>query len=283
MEKLFSQRKGLSKIKVKIQKESMDDDLRVSLWNCLTIFYWKQYEDVIFHNDLEILLNRIWIDYFKKPLDTKPARWNSTYSEIREYYFKSQWYQVYDIIEFIANNYPKEHINKAFKDYCNKILERELSAYRFVGDIMVEITTSEEISIIEKVLNESNNLNSVRIHIETALKHLSNRKSPDYRNSIKESISAVEALCKIIADNDRATLGQALKIIKNSNKVQIHQSLISSFEKLYGYTSDGDGIRHAILEEPKLTFDDAKYMLVSCSAFINFLISKSEQAGIKLN
>ena len=49
---------------------------------------------------------------------------------------------------------------------------------------------------------------------------------------------------------------------------------------IYGYTSDEDGIRHSMLELPKINFEDAKYMLVSCSAFINYLKSKASKAGI---
>jgi hypothetical protein len=37
------------------------------------------------------------------------------------------------------------------------------------------------------------------------------RKATDFRNSIKESISAVEAMCQILTGDDKATLGQALK------------------------------------------------------------------------
>ncbi len=40
--------------------------------------------------------------------------------------------------------------------------------------------------------------------------------------------------------------------------------------KLYGYSSDEDGIRHAILEEKEIGFDEAKFMLVACSGFVNY-------------
>lgn len=47
----------------------------------------------------------------------------------------------------------------------------------------------------------------------------------------------------------------------------------SAFEKLYGYTSDANGIRHAgNIGGNSSTFEEAKFMLVSCSAFINYLI-----------
>ena len=32
-----------------------------------------------------------------------------------------------------------------------------------------------------------------------------------------------------------------------------------------------------------LKYDDAKFILVSCSAFINYLIAKSAEAGIEIN
>lgn len=66
------------------------------------------------------------------------------------------------------------------------------------------------------------------------------------------------------------------------NKINIHKALKSGFTAIYGYTSDENGIRHAILDEPNVDFEDAKYMLVSCSAFINYLIVKSKKSGIKL-
>jgi hypothetical protein len=47
---------------------------------------------------------------------------------------------------------------------------------------------------------------------------------------------------------------------------------------MYGYTNDTEGIRHALLEEPTLDADDARFMLVSCSAFVNYLKSKVSKA-----
>jgi len=48
-----------------------------------------------------------------------------------------------------------------------------------------------------------------------------------------------------------------------------------AFTALYGYTSDSGGIRHSLLEEDiAVTMEDAKFMLVTCSAFINYLKSK---------
>jgi hypothetical protein len=101
---------------------------------------------------------------------------------------------------------------------------------------------------------------------------MSNKENPDYRNSIKESISAVESIAKSITGKPKATLGEALKVLEVSNK--LHPALKNSFLSLYGYTSDEGGIRHSMLAEPDLTIADAKFFLLSCASFINYLKSK---------
>ena len=167
-------------------------------------------------------------------------------------------------------------------EYCNSILERDLSGYRFVGKKITPITTKEEIAEVEEALRGTAFLDPVVIHLNTALDLFSNKKSPDYRNSIKESISAVEAICNLLAGERKKSLTDALKLITRKQKIKIHPSLLQSFIKLYGYTSDAEGIRHALLDEPNLNFEDAKFMLVSCSAFINYLKVKASKAGIDL-
>jgi hypothetical protein len=96
---------------------------------------------------------------------------------------------------------------------------------------------------------------------------------------MKESISAVEAICKLITGDPKAKLGQALNEIEK--KTGLHPALKKAFTSLYDYTSDAQGIRHALKDESNLYFEDAKFMLVSCSAFINYLMTKSSKAGIK--
>ncbi|MBC8320129.1 MAG: hypothetical protein H8E34_05345 [Bacteroidetes bacterium] len=102
---------------------------------------------------------------------------------------------------------------------------------------------------------------------------LSDRKNPDYRNSIKESISAIESLCKILVGDNSKTLGKALKELRK--KFEIPPSLLKAFDAIYGYTSSEGGIRHSLLEDDiTVGLEEARFMLVACSAFTNYLISK---------
>lgn len=280
--KLFSERKGFKKARTEIQVNHIDDALRNRLWNMLTVFYWdkmKPWEWITRNKDIEVLFKRIWHKYFKKPLDTMPEYWKNLYKKIRIYFFECRWNEVYDFLEFVVKNFPDESVNEKFKEACNSVLEEELSGYRFVGNQITEIIAKEEISEIEEALESPTK--QVRLHIENALKLMSDRKAPDYRNSIKESISAVEAICRIITKDEKATLGKALDMIERQGKIEIHKALKEAFDHLYGYTSSADGIRHALLDEKvSLGFEDAKFMLVSCSAFVNYLVSKALKAKI---
>lgn len=162
----------------------------------------------------------------------------------------------------------KRDIFEVYK-YYNIVFQKEYVGYRFVKGQIVQITDDIEISEIERVSDVQ--IDIVHEHINKAIGYLSDRKSPDYENSIKESISAVEAMCVSIVG--KGTLGSALKQLEK-NGVSIHPSLKLAFEKLYGYTSDAKGIRHAgDIGGPNSTFEEAKFMLVSCCAFINYLKS----------
>jgi hypothetical protein len=106
---LFSQREGFKLIKNIIQYDSIDDDLRNGLWNALYLFYWSKAEKSPYLSNVPLvhhLCKKLWVDYFKYPLDTLNKYWEDTYRKIRNYFFSCPWYEVYDFIEFVANNYP---------------------------------------------------------------------------------------------------------------------------------------------------------------------------------
>ncbi len=282
----FSQRMGITIKKDTFQIESMDNDLRNSIWNALTICYWEPFkgesttEGLKYYDEASRFFRTLWEKFFKQPLDTIPYKYTDALASVRKFFFSATWYQVYDLIEFLPNNFTHRYVRPDFIQLCNKVFEQELSGYRFINRKITPINSKEEVMEIEEALNQP--LNTVKEHLNCSLEMLADRKSPDYRNSIKEAISAVEALCIGITGDNNASLGEALKIIEKSGAIELHGALRKAFGNLYGYTSNAEGIRHALLEESTLDFEDAKFMLVSCSAFINYLILKANKAGISL-
>lgn len=293
--KSFSQRYGYKKVREQIQRETIDQVLRNQLWNLLTENYFyglrtsggndSKYP---FHStylqqnkSLNLLCKDLWHDHFNKPLDTLSNKVLEVYIYLRKYYMESIWFAVYDFIEFVANRYEMEYTNKEFVDMCNTAFTQQLSAYRFINRKIVEITSEQEIQEIEKAIEISPS--SVQQHLSNSLDKLSNKTNPDYRNSIKESISAVESLCKLITGDDKATLSKALTKIQSEGTMILHPSLKTAFDKIYGYTSNEGGIRHSLIDEDSnVDLEEARFMLVTCSAFINYLKVKADKAGIEL-
>lgn len=269
----FSQRHGYSLAQKAIQFESMDEELRSGLWNAVHIYLWEQAGIGRWQATRDAMIfsaiSHLWHSFFKQPLDTIPYKLSETIQEVRDFFFAAEWFAVYDFVEFIAQHVSQP--NK-FRDFCNGILAREKAAYRFAECDIAPISSEAEREAIESALATATGIPGVSPHLKQALDLLADRQNPDYRNSIKESISAVEGLCRHLTGDDKATLGAALAILEKQGV--LHGALKASWSSLYGYTSDADGIRHAMLDQPQLTYVDAKYMLVACSAFVNFMLAK---------
>ncbi len=217
------------------------------------------------------LCRNLWFLHFKQPTDAIKSNWTMDVSpRIRNHFFGCEWYEVYDFLEFVAANYDQFQSRKEFCKACNDLFEREMSAYRFVDERIARLTENHEIAAIEQALESKTG--PVRTHVQRALELLSDKSTPDYRNSIKESISAVESLVTQISGVGNGTLGQLIK--KLEKEIDLHPALRDAFRKLYGYTSEKNGIRHAILEKNSNDYHDAKFMLVACSAFINYVEGK---------
>ena len=56
----------------------------------------------------------------------------------------------------------------------------------------------------------------------------------------------------------------------------LHPSLRQGLIKLYGYVTDDRGVQPVLVEEPiVVSGDDARFMLVSCPALTNYLVTLS--------
>lgn len=269
----FSDRYGYTNVRDTIQIDSVDDALKNTLWSILSLHIWDK---VLSHyglsgnHEVQLLCQRLWFSYYKLPLDTLGDDWWKIHTYLRKYFFECRWFEIYNFLEFVADNFPFD-VEK-FIAACNHALKREMSAYRFVDGKITGITAEEEIAEIENAIESGTK--PVQTHLRRALELLSDRKNPDYRNSIKESISAIESLVQDVL-GQRGTLGKLIK--KMESEIGMHPALAKAFDNLYGYTSDEEGIRHAILESASVDFEDAKFILVACSAFANFVTAKMKR------
>lgn len=264
----FSERYGYSKVRDILQKDDMNHSLKVAIWNFI-------YEDFLeFSNTIKKL---IWTDFFHLPVDeiySGEVHYKAiNIPKIKSLFEKLDWFQIYDLLEFIAQNddlFEEEDVNYILEKFC--------SAYRLIGEQIVELTSEAEIKEIETAINSP--LEEMNEHLQKSLHLLSNRENPDYRNSIKESISAVECICRKITG--KSTLGKALADLEKKG-LKLNSQLKEGLSHLYSYTNDENGIRHSIMDmDEEVNMEEARFMLVTCSAFVNYLLEKANKLGIKL-
>lgn len=285
----FSDRNGIDPINTNIQLDDFDVRTRNRLINLVNSLYNNVFSGDGFPSErkegfLRFLFDNVYAIQIKfNPFNIE----KETFSLINETILNDKVDAVLTLIEAIAqymddyltHSLGQRYVNeigctKIYK-FFNDLFECEYVGYRFIGDTISPISNELEVEEIRTALK--NPFEAVREHVSKANYFLSNRKNPDYENSIKESISAVEAVCQELMETKKTTLGKMLKHIEDCG-VNIHFAMKEAFGKLYGYTSDANGIRHAgDIGGPSSTFEEAKFMLVSCSAFINYLIGVSEK------
>lgn len=298
----FSESIGINNFVMQMQYDDFDERTRIKTSNrlrmLLEFFFEKTSKFIIqirYRNDevshdmgqhdfcvymlSEVFCQRIGLE------EGCSYEWRDIFDMIHNVIMNAPYNEVLDMVWVICNWFSKCYYSYLLQikiytyDAINELFEKEYVGYRFVDGKIVQITDKNEISDIETACK--NPFDGCRTHIQKAVGFLADREKKDYKNCIKESISAVESICQIITKDDKATLGQALKLLKDEG-LNIHSALESAFSKLYGYTSDEGGIRHCEgMFESNVTFEEAKFMLVSCSAFVNYLIAEYGKLGGK--
>lgn len=284
---LFSERYGYTKASDVIIREQITKEIQNAICSCydklpdLFREVTASYQDA--KAEYKNLEEYLWV-YF---LNERAANFSDGYQYhvVATVYIEDKsnaWYKKLDIIEktiqylrnFDAKNHKFYPVASIFIKLLNSAFERLNFAYRIINDEIVEITSEQEIKTIEIAID--NSARNVKMHLNRALELYAQRPNGDYRNSIKESISAVEAFCR--EKTGENTLGKALNKLEK-NGIVFPDVLKTAFEKLYAYTNQPDaGIRHALMDDtgvytPKA--EEAIFMLVSCSAFINYLNKKA--------
>jgi hypothetical protein len=284
----FSQRAGLVPRAKAIQVKGMDDALRNSLWNVFQMFVLNRIprtEQYHVRYDFKVFAQGIWFRLRKLPMDSIPSEDYQIERKIRLYFMESEWWEVYDLIDYTARAPVAGVDHDKFVAMVNQILEQECAGWRFIDSHLAAVSSELEVNEIGDALSStesSDRLVGVHAHLASALNKLSDRTNPDYRGSIRESITALEALVRHITG--QSTLGKALGDLDKKG-LHLNERFKGGLEKLYAWTNDKEnGIRHAFIDAPNVPdFHDAKYMLVTCSAFINFIVGKAGEAGIQLN
>lgn len=264
----FSERYGHVPVRTALQIDDLDAATRTALWNVLYVELDRVLPDYGFHNSG--FARELWTTYLSQTIDDlNSVGKNEIMAYLKGSLLKGPLPEIMDLIEFTGETTGSINL----KNEVNKMFERFLVAYRVVGEQVVPVTTGAEVEAVEEALNKATPYAGAREHLDSALSLLADRQNPHYANSVKESISAVESMAQLMTG--RKTLGAALGEMKRNGK-EIHPALAEGWSKIFGYTSDADGIRHGSIDPGDVDEALATYFLVSCSAFLGLLIKAHE-------
>lgn len=263
----FSERQGITK-PISLDPNTMPMILRNRIWNVAQ----KHIDRTRGRIDREDVIGYLWDRFFKEDIDSleQTNNFDSTYyhiDQIKEKFYKLKWNEVYDFLEFLLDieHYEKDN----FINSLNFIFIDEGAQYKIIDGMITPLISGEEAVEVEKAIEHKHA--AVSRHIQKALEFYRKRPAADYQNSIKESISAVEALAKIVLNKPSATLGAV------AEQLNLHPAFQKAIKELYGWTSDEGGIRHSENgKELKIDEKEARYMLIQCSAIVNYIVSKYE-------
>lgn len=225
------------------------------------------------------------------------ADYEDTVVERLKQWFMTQasWDNIYDFIEAVPNmvwyglyspdpeQFKRDNRNSyeyavrlitTYSETLNQILSQHGAPYQFRDGLLLPITNEHELFDISRAI-ESLPFADARTHIEAAAQLLSARPEPDHRNSIKESISAVESLLWEAVGHKGEKMIVLLSEFEKKYAVEVHESFKQMVAKLYGWTSDDSGVRHAISGDVTVGHAEARFALVMCSALVNFLAQKT--------
>lgn len=296
----FSEKIGLSTCTIKIQTNEFDDRTRTLIGNHLydvlsVVFSYastigiSRYLNPSRQSPLQAMSSDFCKDVLSEVLNVsvhlpsnKFYNWEVNYDRFAEIISSAPYNEVLDFLWYVCHWIATHTTSTSFVHEIyngfNQLFEKEYVGYRFVAGEITPITNSLEIQEIEPACQIP--FEGAHVQLQKALGFLSDREHPDYKNSIKESISAVESVCEtIVGSENGATLGKAVKHLEEHG-LKIHSSLREGISKLYGYACDQGGVRHGEGEvESTVTFEEAKLMMVTCSAIVNYLVAEYGKHG----
>lgn len=268
-----------------IQINEVDEALRSRIWN---YFYVHELNDsqgrfgFSFESNLGIveqILDKFGICYE----DPDKARGDErNQAALKNLVLNCEWNEVYDFITYYLELIKTDHANEVAEG-LNQILEEQKSGYRiltvpndsFTDCPITPITNEEELTELADSLNTE--YQSVNSSMHKAASSYSDRTNPNYSDSIKSALAALESLLSNITGKDY-TLSKNLKELKKMD-IDMHPAFLEAFDKLYGFASDT--VRHGGKDvTPYADEPTARFCLITCSAAINYLISKQCESSV---
>jgi hypothetical protein len=277
----FRQAEGIDPLPTQMKREEITPVLKARLWDVLysqinpsrtLVGPYTGFAQI--NENWALVLREEWIGRRGKLAHLFQDNVQIRVKDLSEIFQKRTAAEIFQLIQFLL----RAGANDTFKSEVAAVLEMEQSAFRVVGgDTLMPTTSKEELGAIRSAFQDTseNEFKGSHTHLKLSAIALGEGKFAD---SVRESIHAVESVARVLEPN--AKLSKALAVLENAG--HLHPSMKNGFNALYGWTSDDNGIRHALLEDGDAKVDetDALFMIGACSSFVSYLIAKRKAAGI---
>lgn len=266
----FAEAEGIDPLPSQLKKIEISARMRVLVWDAIYSSYEENsgYDNGEWYSTLKnifVLHYNGMSDDFNKNLTMSLIRKDCSVGNYIRFYGLLNSFYIYDL--------NPSDIRHQFE----LILEGCRAAYRLVEGVLVPVATDQEATSIKAGLANAREvgLNGAAQHLSLAVSAASSGRWAD---SVRESVHAIESAVRQIDGAD--SLAVALNNLARSG--HIHGAMNEAFKRLYGWTSDEGGIRHALLEDgdARVTEADAMFMLGACASFVTYLTANARKAGL---
>jgi len=270
----FSQRTGLEPIPPQLKLGEVSDELRRLLYYYISLEIDRESSYTPYSRLIEDKWRRVAMDlhvlFFRKPIDTFDSGTSENKQHLNVFIQRAKIGELFNLVEFFVRH-----------PGCSGELKRELAdafvtaraAYRvFDSKYIAAIGTEEQAAALERAIADAEAKNATAVRKQLIAAGVALRNS-DWAGSLRESIHAVEAMAVRLAPGTD-TLGAALKVLEQRG--HLHGGLKAAFGSLYGYSSDEEGVRHALVfgDEAQVDEADALFMLGACASFVSYLLAR---------
>lgn len=275
MERLtFKQRNGLAPVPTVLNPGELSKEIRNKLWFEFHKFFVAntQYSSKVKGNAYSSMaenFHETWVHLLGMESDSFRADAFTQFTKTLIFNAKCE-----DVINFLDYIIGTDYVDGDIVSGIYSSLK--LSAYRInekAKQIYV-VSSAEQGEAVANSLNTifSSKFNGVQTHIRKATEFLNQGQ---YRDSIRESIHAVESALRVICGED--TLPDCLKVLAK-NKIVLHPALKVGLEKIYSYTSDKEGIRHSLKEDTDFSsLSEAVLMFGLSTSFCGYFINVNNE------
>ena len=186
------------------------------------------------------------------------------------------WWQFYDICEIMYTALGSER--EEFSSQVNTLFREELLGFELrkgkiekIGSGFIDAQVEEA-----RYLLKEPEFKGADEQFEKAIRALNVRPEPDVENCVKDAVGAIEAVGRIIVNDERALLSDIVKDMVS--KGVIPKPLDQTIQKLYAYRGDQPGVAHGAVGASKVEIDEAEFVLAMSAAMIIYLVKKSKSA-----